>query len=75
MCVSERDLDEFALRLDAYVQRFVAAERERCAKIAEDFDDFAYRGRKIDGYSKGTYMMIDGQESMDALAARIRSGE
>ncbi len=52
-----------------------AAERERCAKIAEEFDDFAYRGRKIDGYSKGTYMMIDGQKSMAALAVRIRSGE
>lgn len=55
------------------IEQSVAAERERCARAAAGFDDWVYEGRKVDGYSKGTYMMIDGPKSAEAIAARIRA--
>ena len=47
-------------------------ERERIAKLIEEFDDFVYEGRKVEGYSKGTYAMIDGRRTMKALADQVR---
>lgn len=66
--------EEALVEFDATVTAVNAAV-ERCAQFAEEFDDFVYEGRKVDGYSKGTYMMVDGRATMKAVAAKIRSGE
>ena len=47
----------------------VDKERERCAKIVEGFDDFAYR--EVPGYGS----VVLETESMKRLAAQIRSGK
>ena len=50
----------------------VPSERERIAKLIEEFDDFVFAGRKVDGYSKGTYAMVDERASMKVLADQVR---
>lgn len=62
------------LILDEIIRRNVDAMREQCAKAVEDFD-FIYEGRKVDGYSKGTYAMVDERATKLALAAKIRSAQ
>ena len=54
------------------VTQSIPSERERIAKLIEEFDDFVYEGRKVEGYSKGTYAMIDGRRTMKALADQVR---
>lgn len=51
----------------------VLAERERCARVASEFNAFVYESRKVDGYSTGSYAVIDGFVTMQRLAGKIRS--
>lgn len=56
---------------DAVSSGLIAAERERCAKVAEEFTDFEYADPA--GY-RGPDVVVE-TASMKVLATRIRSGE
>lgn len=53
----------------AAITTAINGERERCAKLAEDFDDFVYR--EVRGYGSVAHEA----DSMKVLAEQIRSGK
>lgn len=47
------------------------AERERCLQIVRDFQ-FVYERRRVEGYGKGGYMMVDAEASRKKLMELIQ---